>query len=121
MKVGYKTGLQKVDRTSYHFSIEARALLFDRRLVEFSFEIPHEFKMWKKGKMKIDKWILRKAFENEIPTKFIRRREEKNSEGVGSRFLLRDFLEKTVSDNIVETEKLISPFVTLRSKEEFYY
>ncbi|GAI42517.1 unnamed protein product, partial [marine sediment metagenome] len=65
--------------------------------------------------------ILRKAFENEIPTKFIRRREEKNSEGVGSRFLLRDFLEKTVSDNIVETEKLISPFVTLRSKEEFYY
>jgi len=77
----HKTGLQKVDRIPYSFSIEARAPLFDRRIVEFSFNIPPELKIFKNKYGKANKWILRKAFEEEIPEQFIWRKKQKLSDG----------------------------------------
>ncbi|TFG27071.1 MAG: hypothetical protein EU532_08340 [Promethearchaeota archaeon] len=119
----YKTGLQRVDRIPYFFSIEARAPLFDRRLVEFSFKIPPELKIFSKPGVNgfAEKWILRKAFEKEISEQFIWRKKQKFSEGAGSQFLLRDYIEKEISDEEFNFEKKQLPFLKLRSKEELYY
>lgn len=122
LEIEHITGLQRVDRIPYYFSIEARAPLFDRRLVEFSFKIPPELKLYrKKGVGVAKKWILRKAFENEMPSEFIWRKKQKFSEGAGSQFILRDYLEKQITDEEFQNEKEISSDFSLRSKEELYY
>ncbi|TFF96993.1 MAG: hypothetical protein EU547_05610 [Promethearchaeota archaeon] len=122
LQIEHKTGLQRVDRIPYHFSIEARAPLFDSRLVAYSFKIPPELKIFRKENYGIvEKWILRKAFENEIPAEFIWRKKQKFSDGAGSQFLIRNYLEDKISDEEFEAEKKISPNIILRSKEELYY
>ena len=121
LQIEHLTGLQRVDRIPYHFSIEARAPLFDRRLVEFSFSIPPEFKVCKRGDDIIQKWILRKAFDGEIPLEFIWREKQKFSDGAGSQFMLREYIRGIISDEEFEEEKQICPSITLRSKEELYY
>ncbi|MFX0049279.1 MAG: asparagine synthase-related protein, partial [Candidatus Hermodarchaeota archaeon] len=106
----------------YFFSIEARAPLFDRRLVEFSFKIPPELKIFCKKNIGIaKKWILRKAFENEIPDEFVWRKKQKFSYGVESQFLLKDHINKMITDIEFDEEKQIRPEFSLRSKEELYY
>jgi asparagine synthase (glutamine-hydrolysing) len=117
----YKTGLQRVDRIPYYFSIEARAPLFDRRLVEFSFIIPSELKIFKNKYGKANKWILRKAFEEEIPEEFIWRKKQKFSDGAGSQFSFRNYIENRISAKEFKNKKQITSSITLRSKEELYY
>ncbi|MBY9017928.1 MAG: hypothetical protein KGD66_03755 [Candidatus Lokiarchaeota archaeon] len=122
LKIEYKTGLQKVDRIPYNFSVEARAPLFDKRIVEFSFKIPTELKILKrKGVGIARKWILRKSFETEISEEFIWRKKQKSSDGVGSQFVLRDQIEKIITDEEFEKNKNITSSFSLRSKEELYY
>ncbi|TFG02755.1 MAG: asparagine synthetase B, partial [Promethearchaeota archaeon] len=121
LKIEHLTGLQRVDRIPYYFSIEARAPLFDRRVVEYSFKIPPELKILKNNYGIADKWILRKAFEDEIPDEFIWRKKQKFSDGAGSQFILRDYINKIISNEEFNTEKQVTPSLTLRSKEELYY
>ena len=122
LRIEHKTGLQRVDRIPYFFSIEARAPLFDRRLVEFAFSIPPELKIFrKKGIGVAKKWIFRKAFENELPSEYIWRRKQKFSVGSGSQFLLRDYVEKLISNEEFSKEKDLLSNFSLRSKEELFY
>jgi len=122
LEVEHLTGLQRVDRIPYYFSIEARAPLFDRRLVEFSMRIPPELKILEKeGIGFIKKWILRKAFEREIPSEFIWRKKQKFSAGAGSQYILRNHINNLITDEEFEEEKKISKVFTLRSKEELFY
>lgn len=122
LEIEHKTGLQRVDRIPYFFSIEARAPLFDRRIVELALEIPLQFKILRKKKWGIaKKWILRKAFEDEMPSEFIWRKKQKFSNGAGSEFLLRDHINSIITDSEFKDEKQINSNFTLRSKEELYY
>ncbi|OLS14616.1 MAG: asparagine synthase [Promethearchaeota archaeon CR_4] len=121
LEIEHKTGLQRVDRIPYHFSIEARAPLFDRRLVEFSFQIPHDLKIREVGGKKIEKYILRRAFEKDIPPDFVWREKEKFSKGVGSQFFLRDYFQNHISDEEFESEKRVTDTLVVRSKEELYF
>ncbi|TFF84208.1 MAG: hypothetical protein EU552_01110 [Promethearchaeota archaeon] len=122
LEIEHKTGLQRVDRIPYYFSIEARAPLFDRRIVELALRIPPKFKIFRKKKLGVaKKWILRKAFENEMPSEFIWRKKQKFSNGAGSEFLLRDHINSIISNSEFEDEKKITENFTLRSKEELYY
>ena len=121
LQVEYKTGLQRVDRIPYHFSMEARAPLFDKRLVEFAFQIPHELKIREVEGKKIEKYILRKAFERDLPQDIVWREKEKFSKGVGSQFLLRDYFQNQISDEEFESEKHVTDTFIVRSKEELYF
>ncbi|MFX0132452.1 MAG: asparagine synthase-related protein [Candidatus Hodarchaeota archaeon] len=121
LKIEHLTGLQRVDRIPYYFSIEARAPLFDRRLVEYCFKIPPELKILKKKYGTADKWILRKAFEDEIPDEFIWRKKQKFSDGAGTKYLLRNHIESNIKDEEFNSQKQITPSLTLKSKEELFY
>ncbi|OLS14460.1 MAG: asparagine synthetase B [Promethearchaeota archaeon CR_4] len=121
LEIEHKTGLQRVDRIPYHFSIEARAPLFDQRLVDFALQIPPDLKIKEINNKKIEKYILRKAFETELPREIVWREKEKFSKGVGSQFLLRDHFQGVISDMEFDSERHITPFLHLRSKEELHY
>jgi len=61
--------LQKVDLMSMRHSLEVRVPFLDHHLVDFLFTIPASEKIDKKT----GKNIMRKAFENDFPTKFFSR------------------------------------------------
>ncbi|MHA1731857.1 MAG: asparagine synthase-related protein [Promethearchaeota archaeon] len=121
LDVEYKTGLQRVDQIPHHFSIEAHAPLFDRNLVEFAFQIPANLKIKDNNGTKIEKWILRKAFEKELPTALTWRKKQKFSAGVGSQFILRDYFETLIDDVDFNENRYITQDFAVRSKEELYY
>ncbi len=121
LEIEHITGLQRVDRIPYHFSIEARAPIFDRRIVEFSFSIPLELKIYKNNYGKAEKWILRKAFETEIQDEFIWRKKQKFSDGAGTEFLLKNYVEDLISDEEYIEECRITHDFNIRSKEELHY
>lgn len=121
LDVEHATGLQRVDRIPYTFGIEARAPFFDLPLVEYSFYVPPEYKIKQQDGEYIEKWILRDAFKDMIPTEIAFRKKAKFSQGVGSELLLRDHFEKIISDREFEAEKEITKGVFVKSKEELYY
>lgn len=55
--------LVKLDRMSMAVSLEARVPYLDPELVEYALSIPHEWKL----RGETGKWILRKAFQSELP------------------------------------------------------
>ena len=61
--------LVKVDRASMANSLEVRTPFLDHRIVEYSWQIPHSFKL-KNGQ---GKWILRQILNKYVPKKIIER------------------------------------------------
>ncbi|MBI0577469.1 asparagine synthase (glutamine-hydrolyzing) [Neobacillus cucumis] len=61
--------LMKVDRASMKYSLEARCPILDYRIIEYSFQLPHEFKYYKGGK----KRILKDLAYNYIPSRLLDR------------------------------------------------
>jgi asparagine synthase (glutamine-hydrolysing) len=59
----YRTELQRVDRTSMAFGVEARVPFLDPALVELAMRLPIDLKM-RDG---VEKWILREAFADMLP------------------------------------------------------
>lgn len=63
--------LQKVDRMSMLSSLEVRVPLLDKKVVEFAFSIPSNLKI-KEFKLK---YLLKKAFERDLPKNFFERKK----------------------------------------------
>jgi asparagine synthase (glutamine-hydrolysing) len=64
--------LVKVDRMSMATSLEARVPLLDKKIVEFAFSLPSDYKL----KGKTTKWFFKKTMENILPKEIIYRRKE---------------------------------------------
>ncbi len=101
--------------------IEVKQPFLDTRIIEFASKIPFELKV-RKAKINgeeevIGKWILRKAFENLLPSEIIWRRKEETDISRGT-----DKLSRIVSSRMSDVEfKQISKEVVVASREEAYY
>lgn len=110
------TNLQRTDRITMSHSIEARVPFLDFKVIDFVFSISSSIK--NPNFKNTEKWILRKAFENYLPSEIIWRKKQKFSEGAGSINILKAFAEKEIKDN----EYLAySKDKKIRSKEEYFY
>lgn len=72
---------------------------------------------------RMEKWILRKAFEDMLPTEIVWRQKEQFSDGVGYGWIdeLKAMTSKAVSDADMANAKYRFPVNTPMSKEEYYY
>jgi asparagine synthase (glutamine-hydrolysing) len=75
------------------------------------------------GADRMEKWVLRKAFESDLPESVAWRQKEQFSDGVGYSWI--DTLKETV-DREITTEQLTHaqyrfPIQTPTTKEEYYY
>lgn len=119
----HRTQLQRVDRTSMHFTEEVRVPFLDSELVEYALRIPGKYKIHDG----IAKWILRKALEEELPEYIRWRKKVVLSEGAGykgndpSDGMFSSFIERRMSNEEFERVKKDFRNWNLRTKEEAYY
>lgn len=103
------------------WGIEGRVPFLDKEFMDVAMRLNPEDKMIKEEH--IEKWILRKAFEDMLPQEVAWRQKEQFSDGVGYNWIdtLKAQVEELVSDEQLENAHFRFPVQPPTSKEEFYY
>ena len=118
----HNINLQRVDRMTMRHAIEARVPFLDTEVIALAQTVPPRFKLYAgTDGRRIEKWILRKAFEDLLPADITWRNKEQFDEGSGMVDMLPDVLKRAASG--IDTEAYKSRFHAdrLRSNEECFY
>ena len=111
----------RANKTLAAWGVEGRVPFLDKEFMDVAMRFNPEEKMAKNGRM--EKWPLRKAFENQIPESIAWRQKEQFSDGVGYGWI--DTLKKVagdiVSDEMMKNAKYRFPINPPMSKEEYHY
>src|SRR5690606_31585856 len=103
------------------WGVEGRVPFLDKEFMDVAMTINPADKMIKDGRM--EKWVLRKAFEDYLPESIAWRQKEQFSDGVGYSWIdtVKELAETKVSDVECETAASRFPINTPKNKEEFLY
>ncbi|WKK65197.1 asparagine synthase B [Lutimonas zeaxanthinifaciens] len=103
------------------WGIEGRVPFLDKEFMDVAMRLNPEDKMINGERM--EKWVVRKAFEKYLPESVAWRQKEQFSDGVGYSWIdtLKEIVEQEVSDEQLANAKYKFPIQTPTSKEEFYY
>jgi asparagine synthase (glutamine-hydrolysing) len=103
------------------WGIEGRVPFLDKEFMDVAMGLNPEDKLINGERM--EKWILRKAFEDYLPASVAWRQKEQFSDGVGYSWIdsLKSLVEKEVSDKKMANAAFKFPINTPRTKEEYYY
>jgi len=119
----HNINLQRADRMGMLFSLELRVPYLDVSMVDLSMKIPHELKIREHNGAKIEKWILRKAFENThyLPEEILWRYKVQYTQGAGCESLGEKLAHQEITDEAYERIKAENPDATINSREAAYY
>ncbi len=103
------------------WGIEGRVPFLDKEFMDVAMRINPKDKMINGERM--EKWVIRKAFESYLPESVVWRQKEQFSDGVGYSWIdtLKDVVETEVSDEQMANAHFRFPIQTPQNKEEFYY
>ena len=103
------------------WGIEGRVPFLDKEFMDVAMSLNPKDKMIKGER--IEKWILRKAFEDYLPDSIAWRQKEQFSDGVGYNWIdtLKKVVEDQISDKNMKEASSRFPFQTPATKEEYYY
>ena len=103
------------------WGIEGRVPFLDKDFMDVAMRINPADKMITADRM--EKWVIRKAFEKYLPESVAWRQKEQFSDGVGYDWIdtLKEVVEQNVSDDQMENAHFKFPVQTPQNKEEFYY
>ncbi len=103
------------------WGIEGRVPFLDKEFIDVAMRLNPEDKMINGERM--EKWIVRKAFEKYLPESVAWRQKEQFSDGVGYSWIdtLKEIVEQEVTDEQLANAKYKFPIQTPTNKEEFYY
>jgi asparagine synthase (glutamine-hydrolysing) len=103
------------------WGVEGRVPFLDKEFMDVAMRLNPRDKMIKKDK--IEKWILRKAFEDYLPASVAWRQKEQFSDGVGYNWIdsLRALTSNEVTDEQLANSKYRFPINPPLSKEEYFY
>lgn len=103
------------------WGVEGRVPFLDKEFLDVAMRLHPSFKMARQGRM--EKWILRKAFEELLPASIAWRQKEQFSDGVGYGWI--DTLKQTAATRVTDTMMANAhyrfPVNTPQSKEEYLY
>jgi asparagine synthase (glutamine-hydrolysing) len=106
-----------------NFGIKIESPFLDDRVMEFAQSIPLSMKVKQKNQKVFGKYILRKTFEDYLPTSIVWREKSPMQEGAGTSGLTNLF--ETIITDAVFSEKTKEikekDNVTIRSKESLHY
>ncbi len=111
----------RANKSLMAWGIEGRVPFLDKEFMDIAMQINPEDKM--AGNGKIEKWILRKAFEDYLPESIAWRQKEQFSDGVGYGWIdsLKAKAQELVSDDMMNKAVHRFPINTPQSKEEYHY
>lgn len=103
------------------WGVEGRVPFLDKEFMDVAMRLNPQDKMCGNGK--IEKHILRKAFEDYLPASVAWRQKEQFSDGVGYNWIdtLREVADKKVSNRQMEHAAERFPINPPMSKEEYWY
>lgn len=103
------------------WGIEGRVPFLDKEFIEVAMRLNPKDKMITSDRM--EKWVLRKAFENYLPASIAWRQKEQFSDGVGYSWIdtLKEMVNQEVTDEQMQNAHYRFPVQTPQNKEEFYY
>ena len=103
------------------WGIEGRVPFLDKEFIEVAMRINPKDKMISDDRM--EKWVLRKAFENYLPKSVTWRQKEQFSDGVGYSWIdnLKKVVGEKVTDEQMNNAHFRFPVQTPQNKEEFFY
>ena len=103
------------------WGIEGRVPFLDKEFIDVAMRINPKDKMINGERM--EKWVVRKAFESYLPESVAWRQKEQFSDGVGYNWIdtLKDLVEVEISDEQLANARFRFPIQTPTTKEEYYY
>ncbi len=119
----HNINLQRADRMGMFFSLELRVPFLDVSMIDLAMKIPPELKIREHRGARIEKWILRKAFEGTgyLPDEILWRYKVQYTQGAGCESLGEKLAEKMMTDNEYHQIKDQNPKAVINSKEAAYY
>jgi len=111
----------RANKSLMAWGIEGRVPFLDKEFIDVAMRLNPQDKMINGERM--EKWIIRKAFEDMLPESVAWRQKEQFSDGVGYSWIdtLKEVVDKEVSDEQLANAKFRFPIQTPQNKEEFYY
>lgn len=103
------------------WGIEGRVPFLDKEFMDVAMRLNPKDKLINKKRM--EKWVLRKAFEEYLPKEIAWRQKEQFSDGVGYHWIdtLKEIVKKEITDAMLENAAYKFPLQTPKTKEEYYY
>lgn len=108
------------------WGVEGRVPFLDKDFIDIAMGLNPSDKMnirLPNGKQRMEKWILRKAFEDLLPEEICWRQKEQFSDGVGYSWIdtLKKMTEEKVSDAVFQRRESRFPVNPPKTKEEYFY
>ena len=103
------------------WGVEGRVPFLDKEFIDYSMNLDPKLKMISSDK--IEKHILRESFKGYLPDDILWRQKEQFSDGVGYSWIdsLKEYADKSISENDFINRSEIFPVNTPKSKEEFLF
>ena len=111
----------RANKSMAAWGVEGRVPFLDKEFIDVAMRLNPKDKMCGNGK--IEKHILREAFEHYLPKEVAWRQKEQFSDGVGYSWIdsLKAHVEKEVSDQLFEAAAFRFPINTPLTKEAYFY
>ncbi|ONK62687.1 uncharacterized protein A4U43_C07F6920 [Asparagus officinalis] len=117
----------RANKATSTWGLELRVPFLDKEFIDVSMSIDPKWKMINPDLDQIEKWVLRKAFEDEenpyLPKHILYRQKEQFSDGVGYSWIdgLKTHAAENVTDKMMLNAVNIYPHNTPSTKEAYYY
>ena len=113
----------RANKSTSAWGVEARVPFLDKEFIDVAMRLNPKDKMCVDGKM--EKWILRKAFDDNtyLPDEVLWRQKEQFGDGVGYSWIdsIRDFVAEQVTDQQLANAGFRFPINTPDTKEGYFY
>mmetsp|Transcript_25705 Transcript_25705/g.56002 ORF Transcript_25705/g.56002 Transcript_25705/m.56002 type:complete len:581 (+) Transcript_25705:100-1842(+) len=123
----FKYDCLRANKATMAWGVEARVPFLDKAFLDVAMSIDPAEKMIDKGKGRIEKYILRKAFDTPedpyLPAEVLWRQKEQFSDGVGYNWIdgLKAHADTIVSDEQLRQAHHRYPDNTPKTKESYWY
>ncbi|KAK4790505.1 hypothetical protein SAY86_017809 [Trapa natans] len=117
----------RANKATSAWGLEARVPFLDKEFINIAMDIDPAWKMIDPEKGRIEKWVLRRAFDDEeypyLPKHILYRQKEQFSDGVGYSWIdgLKEHAAQNVTDKMMQNAANIFPYNTPATKEAYYY
>ncbi len=111
----------RANKSMSAWGVEARVPFLDKRFLDVAMGINPEAKMCTGDK--IEKHILREAFQGYLPDEILWRQKEQFSDGVGYSWIdsIKEYAESEISDQLMENAHFRFPHNTPDTKEGYFF